>query len=116
MYVGRKLGWSFSKSVISSAPVPLAVAFAVVWGVAIAIAMHALINWQQPSLILRWVMGYALASYVAIPNYGLIGIPPGVDERREAVSTILSTVAVIAYIAAMCALSFFHVPLWAGSA
>jgi hypothetical protein len=72
MYVGRKLGWALSKSVLYTAPLAASIVLCVVWGVAVAAAIRGLIDWQQPGAVLRWIMGYALGGYVAIPNFGLL--------------------------------------------
>ncbi|MDA3876782.1 MAG: hypothetical protein PF483_06810 [Halothiobacillus sp.] len=116
MYVGRKVGWSLSRHVLARSHVPSAFVFALVWGVLVAALMYVLIQWQSPNVVLRWIMGYALASYVAIPNFGLVKIPPGVDPSREYISTILSTVPLILYIIAMAALvlSGFKLPVGSG--
>lgn len=44
----------------------------VVWGVAVAYAIQALIEWQSPSAFFRIVFGYALGMYLSIPNFGLV--------------------------------------------
>lgn len=113
MYIGRKVGWGLSKRVLVRAHIPSTFVFAIAWGAFVAGLMYALIQWQSPNVVLRWVMGYALGSYVAIPNFGLVKIPPGVDPRRENVTTILSTVPLIVYVIAMLALVFsgIHFPV-----
>jgi energy-coupling factor transporter transmembrane protein EcfT len=78
MFVGRKLGWAFSK-LLYSAPMGVVVLFSLFWGVAVAGSIRGLILWQQPGAVLRWILGYALGAYVAIPNYELLdeaSVPP----------------------------------------
>ena len=71
MMVGRKLGWGLSKAILYTAPVVLSFIGMVIWGVGVGWSMSGLIGWLHPNVILRWVMGFALGAYIAIPNYGL---------------------------------------------
>ncbi len=34
--------------------------------------MSGLIGWLHPNVLLKWILGFALAAYVSIPNYGLV--------------------------------------------
>lgn len=72
MMLGRKVGWAFSKAIPYRSPVGATALVALSWGGAVALAMRYMIDWQHPGAILRWVMGYALGAYVAIPNFGLL--------------------------------------------
>ena len=69
----------------------------VIWGVVTGWSMSSLIGWQHPNVILKWVLGFALAAYVAIPNYGLIqeSTIPDSDQARR---TMISFVPLIAYV------------------
>ena len=60
MYVGRRLGWSFSKAVLYRASLALAAMAAIAWGVLTAVPVREMLDWQHPGAVLRWVMGYAL--------------------------------------------------------
>ena len=105
MYVGRKLGWSLSKPALYTAPIMVSVVLCVVWGAAVAATIRGLIDWQQPGIILRWVMGYALGAYVAVPNFGLLAessIPAHAQNRHALISTLPSLV----YVASSVALAF----------
>jgi hypothetical protein len=42
------------------------------WGGGVALGVRLLIDWQQPETILRWILGYGMGGYVAIPHYGLL--------------------------------------------
>ena len=98
MYVGRKLGWELSKAILYSIPLAGCMALCIVWGAAVAIAIHGLIEWLHPGVILRWIMGYSLGTYVAVPNFGLLSeanIPQGAKSRHLLVSVLPTTVYVI---------------------
>jgi len=89
MYVGRKLGWWLSHSVLYTARTWVAAFVCVFWAVAVAGGIYGLIGWQDPGLVIRLVLGYALGAYVAIPNYGLVGestVPTEARPRHEMVS------------------------------
>ena len=70
--VGRKLGWLLSRAVLYKAGGIVVLILCAVWGIAVAGGMRGLLNWQHPGAALRWIMGYALGAYVAVPNYGLV--------------------------------------------
>ena len=108
MYIGRKLGWAFSKS-LYFAPVVGVFVFGLIWGLAIAASIRGLVAWQEPGVILRWIMGYALGSYVAIPNYGLLNeatIPPEATTRH----VLLKAVPFLTYIASSIVLALVITP------
>lgn len=89
MVFGRKLGWFLSRTALYPAPTVIAIVLCIVWGVAVAYSIHALIAWLTPGPILKWVMGYAMGAYVAIPNYGLFveSSIPMEDARRHSAVT-----------------------------
>lgn len=94
MYVGRKTGWRLSRAFLYTSPIATSIVVCVLWGGLIAWLVHMLIMWQQPYWILKWIFGFALGAYVAIPNFGLIAeatVPADGIKRHEVVS---------------------HVPLW----
>lgn len=105
MYIGRKLGWALSRAVLYTMPIPASILICVLWGVAIAAAIRGLIILLEPIFILRWIMGYALGAYVAIPNFGLLDestIPHHAQRRHLLISLLPS----LAYIASSLALAF----------
>lgn len=97
MYTGRRLGWALSKGFFYPAPAVFAFLGVAVWGVAVGWSMSGLLGWQHPNVVLRWLLGFFLAAYVAIPNFGLFQestIPEWVQIRH----TMISWVPLIAYI------------------
>lgn len=101
---GRQIGWKLSRYVLYPAPLPLTVILCVLWGLIVAIAIWSLIVSQQPGTALRWIMGYALGGYVAVPNFGLYAahtIPPHVQGRHQ----FIAIVPQLVYIAASLALA-----------
>ena len=105
MFIGRKLGWTLSRTVLYTAPVALAVGLCLFWGIGVAGAMLALLNCQQPSLAIRWVIGYALGAYVTVPNYGLFAesyVPDYAAPRQK----IISSLPLMSYVAAATVFAF----------
>ena len=91
LYSGRKVGWALSKGFFYPAPAMLAFAGLIIWGVMVGWVTSSLIVWQHPSVILKWVLGFALGAYVAIPNFGLFQestIPDEVQARHALVSSV----------------------------
>jgi hypothetical protein len=85
------------EGVFYSAPAVLSFVGVVIWGFVIGWSMSSLIGWQHPNVILKWVLGFALAAYVAVPNYGLFqeSSIPDSDQPRH---TMISFVPLIAYV------------------
>jgi hypothetical protein len=71
MVVGRKLGWGLSKLIFYPAPAVISFIILIGWGAAVAGSMDVFIGWLHPNVVLKWILGFGLAAYVAIPNYGL---------------------------------------------
>ncbi len=93
MYLGRKVGWAISKKVLYPAHAAIVLPLCVGWGAIVALLILALIRWQEPHIMLKIIMGYALGWYVAIPNFGLMDertIPPWERQRHLHVSTLPS--------------------------
>jgi hypothetical protein len=105
MWGGRKLGWALPRAMLYNAPVAVAVTLSPAWGNVVAGAMRAVLNWQEPGAVLRWIMGYALAAYVAIPNFGLLveSSIPGDATRRHA---LVSNLPLITYITVAVVFAF----------
>jgi hypothetical protein len=106
MYVGRRLGWGLSKSILYPGPTVLAVLSCIFWGGIVAVLVHRLIQWQQPGLVLKLIMGYALGAYVSIPNLGLIK-ETTIPEQANPRHTLISGVPLITYIFLVVAFAFF---------
>ena len=105
MYVGRRLGWYLSKNWLYTVHVGIAAIVCVFWGILVAYSVNLLINWQEPGLILKIIMGYALGCYVAIPNFGLF--------KRETVSPASMSRHLMAFwfplvVYALCSLGFAY--------
>ena len=105
MFVGRKLGWALSKSLLYTAPLFIALVLATLWGGLVAFGMRELLNWQQPGAILRWLMGYALGAYVAVPNYGLL-VPPTIPDKATSRHDLVLNVPAVVYIGASIAFAY----------
>lgn len=105
MYVGRKVGWTLSRSILYTASPEVSGVASAIWGVGVAFLMFSLIRFQQPNIVLKIIMGYALGWYVAIPNFGLFQealIPEEAIPRHK----MISTWPVVAYLVTMVSLSF----------
>jgi hypothetical protein len=104
LYAGRKLGWACSRR-LYSASLSAVVTFGLLWGAAVAGSIRGLVLWQEPGAMLRWVMGYALGAYVAIPNFGLLDettVPPEATPCH----VLLKAVPLAVYLACLMALAF----------
>jgi hypothetical protein len=90
MFVGRKIGWSFSKAVLYTAPMPLTFALCLGWAGLLSFGLHGLIRAFEPGLIAT-IFAYGAAAYVSIPNYGLFvesSIPVAVQERHSVITML----------------------------
>ena len=104
MYVARKVGWSLSRSLLYQANFFGALILLLVWGCAIALGLRLLIDALQPTLILK-VIAFGAASYVSIPNYGLIAQESAL-EYAPARHSAISTFGLLAFIAASILLAY----------
>ena len=102
MNIGRQIGYALCRPLYRRG-LTLIVAFGLLWGAGVAAAMHSLVGWQHPGFLLKWVMGYALGAYVAIPNYMLVD-PATMAPDIMTKDTVLNGVPFITYIA--CSLAF----------
>ena len=91
MYAGRRIGWALSRNFLYSANMTAAVIACIAWGMLIACGVRALIMWQSPFWLLRWIFGYFMGAYVAVPNYGLLveSTIPHTEMRRHDRITML---------------------------
>jgi len=104
-FVGRKIGWVVSRAFLYTAPMHFVVGCCILWGLLVCFAIQGLIQWLQPGTVIRWIFGYLLGWYVAIPNFGLVlesTIPPKVRDRHLLVSVLPALV----YIAVSLAFGF----------
>lgn len=91
MYIGRKIGWAISKGALYTTSTGTAIVACVIWGCAVALSIFGLIRWQEPNIILKIIMGYALGGYVAVPNFGLVNqatIPEQGMSRHRLISSV----------------------------
>lgn len=98
MFVGRKLGWWLSKLIFYPAPAVISFINLIGWGAAVAGGIDILIGWLHPNVILKWILGFGLAAYVAIPNYGLLqesSIPDDKQMRHMMISRLPLVVYVV---------------------
>ena len=98
--VGRTLGWKLSRGLLYTAPVALSVVAMVFWGGVVGLSMSGLICWLHPNIVVRWVFGFTLASYVAVPDLGLFECSTIADWDR-ARHVMISWVSLIAYVIAL---------------
>jgi hypothetical protein len=103
MMVGRKIGWSLSKLIFYPAPAVISFINLVGWGAAVAWGMDVLIGWLHPNVIVKWIFGFALAAYVAIPNYGLLQESSIPDDKRMR-NAMISWTSLIIYVVTEIAL------------
>jgi hypothetical protein len=96
MTILRKLGWALSRGILYTTAWPLCLFLLVAWGVGIAYGYRHVVLWLQLGWILK-IVGYAIALYVSIPNYGLIaeGTVPGQAELRHMAVSQLSMLVFI---------------------
>ncbi|MFI5089952.1 MAG: hypothetical protein ACHP7P_07825 [Terriglobales bacterium] len=80
-----------SKAYLYPAPIVLSFVGAAAWGVIVGLGMSGLIGWLHPNAILKWILGFALAAYVAVPNFGLFKkstIPDSEQPRHLMISNL----------------------------
>jgi hypothetical protein len=67
--------------------------------------MHALIAWQHPGTVVKWILGYLLGAYVAIPNFGLVA-EPTIPDHALSRHRLVGNLPFIAYILTTVVLSY----------
>lgn len=107
MYVGRKIGWALSKRILYTAPSITAGLVSAVWGIGVAFLMFELIRWQNPNIILKIIMGYALGLYIAVPNFGLF-LEDSIPDYARSRHFMISLGPTLAYITTMVVLSLLR--------
>src|SRR5580704_9425794 len=103
MVVGRKVGWWLSKLIFYPAPAVVSFINLIGWGVVVAVGMDVLIGWLHPNVVIKWIMGFALAAYVAIPNYGLLQ-ESSIPDDKQMRHMMISWVSLIVYVGTEIAL------------
>lgn len=100
MFIGRYAGWAVSRGLLLRMPLVGVVAGCVIWGFLVAFSMSLLISEFQPGEIVRWIMGYALGCYVAIPHFGLLA-----DDSDWEYNNLATIVPILAFIVTSVVLS-----------
>ncbi len=103
MVIGRKFGWWLSKLIFYPAPAFISFINLIGWGVAVAWGMDVLIGWLHPNAVVKWIMGFCLAAYVAIPNYGLFQ-ESSIPDDKQMRHMMISWLPLLVYIATEIAL------------
>ena len=103
MMVGRKSGWSLSKLIFYPAPAVISFINLIGWGAVVAWGMDVLIGWLHPNVTIKWIMGFALAAYVAVPNYGLLQ-ESSIPDDKQVRHMMISWLPLIVYVATEAAL------------
>jgi hypothetical protein len=60
MLIGRYSGWALSRTLLLKMRMAGLIVGCIAWGVLVAYGIRLLIDWQQPTAPVRWVMGYAM--------------------------------------------------------
>jgi hypothetical protein len=103
MVMGRKFGWSLSELIFYPAPAVISLINLIGWGVAVAWGMDVLIGWLHPNMVLKWILGFGLAAYVAVPNYGLLQ-ESSIPDDKQTRHMLISWLPLIVYTATEIAL------------
>jgi hypothetical protein len=107
MYLGRKIGWALSRRILYPASPIAAGLVSAVWGIGVAFLMFVLIRWQNPNIVLKIIMGYALGWYISVPNFGIFQESSITDEERPR-HIMISLGPPLAYITTMVVLSLLR--------
>lgn len=71
VYIGRKIGWAISRSVLYSSGWVVCAIVCLIWGVGVAYGLRLFMLAMHPGTLLK-IFGYGAGAYISIPNYGLI--------------------------------------------
>ena len=108
MYIGRKIGWVLSRTILYSASAAVAALLCVGWGIAVGSCIHVLTALLKPNIIVEVIFGFLLGAYVAVPNYGLFAessIPTGARQKH----LMIGTLPVFAYVLTLVALAWLPI-------
>ena len=97
MVVGRKFGWKLSKLILYPAPAVISFINLIGWGAVVAWGMSSVIGRLHRNVVLRWILGFGLAAYVAIPNYGLFQ-ESTIPDHKQVRHRMISWVPLIVYV------------------
>jgi hypothetical protein len=96
IWIGRKIGWAISRSVLYSSGWAVCLVLCVAWASGVACVLRLSILTTQPGLLLR-LFGYGAGAYISIPNYGLVD-EKTIPERRMSRHIFIRSVPFIVYI------------------
>ncbi len=83
-WVGRKIGWALSRSLLYTSNWGVCIVLCLAWATGVAYALRLFILAMQPGLLLK-IFGYGAGAYISIPNFGLLDestIPPSGMPRH----------------------------------
>jgi hypothetical protein len=92
-----------SKLIFYPAPAVISFINLIGWGVVVAVGIDVVIAWLHPNVVIKWIMGFALAAYVAIPNYGLLQ-ESSIPDDKQMRHMMISWVSLIVYVGTEIAL------------
>lgn len=97
-FIGRKIGWAISRSLLYTSSWAVCVILCIAWGVGLAYGLRLFIIAMQPGLLLK-IFGYPAVAYISIPNYGLVDestIPESGMPRHVFIKGVPMTLYIIA--------------------
>jgi hypothetical protein len=105
MYIGRRVGWFISRNILYTSPIFISIVLCVGWGFLVALTIYSLIEWQQPHIVLKIIMGYALGAYVSIPNFALFQ-ESSLPENVKLLDSLIYAVSFFSYVIFLVLLSY----------
>jgi hypothetical protein len=103
-FIGRKIGWAMSRSLLYTSGWAVCVIVCFAWAIGLAYGLRLFILSTQPGLLLK-IFGYAAVAYISIPNYGLLD-ENTMPESGMARHVFIKGVPMILYIIASVAFAF----------
>ena len=102
MYIGRKIGWVLSRSILYNPKIShiSTALICLLFGILVALLIHLSIYWQHPNIVMSIIFGYILGVYVSIPNYGLLD-KSTIPETKKFHHNLIGTTSVLSYIIAI---------------
>ena len=104
MFFGRKVAWTLCRSLLYTSPWVVCGAVCVGWAVGISYGLRLLIVNMHPGWLLM-IVAFAVATYIAIPNYGLLNESTVPDEGLPR-HVFIKSVPLFAFIASSVTFAF----------